>query len=259
MRKAVDLSGKRFGRLVITKWVRPHGRGTHSRYKYLCDCGKTGEVGIGNVGATRSCGCLKRDELKARFAALRKDLTGQTFGKWTVIREGSYRHNNRFWICKCSCGSVKEVSNQHLKNGNSTQCIKCSGKANTARSVTKRKTPSGKWLYGVSGLQETYWKSARSEQFEKQQGICPVCDKPLPDDPTEWAWDHDHLTGECRDLLHRGCNVFIGRLENDPDIVNRSLGYLQQHRSRSCPELPSVSSQDTEPQNLTILTCSGVV
>jgi hypothetical protein len=46
------------------------------------------------------------------------DLTGQQFGSWTALSyAGSYR-----WLCRCECGTEREVQSKSLKNGRSTSC-----------------------------------------------------------------------------------------------------------------------------------------
>lgn len=55
----------------------------------------------------------------------RRELTGQRFGRWTVIQ---YSHTSKrgraFWECKCDCGAVKEVLSSDLTSGKSQSC-KC--------------------------------------------------------------------------------------------------------------------------------------
>jgi hypothetical protein len=48
----------------------------------------------------------------------RKDLTGQKFGRWTVISPA----DNRQWNCVCECGVEKPVFSVHLLRGNSKSC-----------------------------------------------------------------------------------------------------------------------------------------
>ena len=57
-----DLTGQRFGRLVVTNRASLPGR--HVHWKCICDCGALTEVEASALsgGATKSCGCL-RDEL----------------------------------------------------------------------------------------------------------------------------------------------------------------------------------------------------
>ena len=52
------------------------------------------------------------------------DLTGQIFGKWTVMYESEKRSSNGgiYWHCKCECGREKDVLSQTLRNGQSLSC-----------------------------------------------------------------------------------------------------------------------------------------
>ena len=53
-----------------------------------------------------------------------KDLTGQKFGRWTVINITDKRTKNRtiIWHCKCDCGNEKDVDGYTLKSGQSKSC-----------------------------------------------------------------------------------------------------------------------------------------
>lgn len=52
-----------------------------------------------------------------------KDLTGQQFGRYTVLRRaGSDRHRNSLWECQCSCGKVRVKRRTNLVTGNSKSC-----------------------------------------------------------------------------------------------------------------------------------------
>lgn len=50
--------------------------------------------------------------------------------------------------------------------------------------------------------------------WDKQKGVCPLCLKDLPQELSKCALDHNHVTGECRGLLHLGCNKVEGNLFN---------------------------------------------
>lgn len=51
------------------------------------------------------------------------DLTGQRFGKWTVLeRVENDKHGSPRFLCKCDCGTLKEVLSFTLRNGTSTNC-----------------------------------------------------------------------------------------------------------------------------------------
>lgn len=58
-----------------------------------------------------------------------KDLTGQTFGRWTVLERAENKRTSSgsskvMWKCKCSCenGTIKDVSASSLVNGHSKSC-----------------------------------------------------------------------------------------------------------------------------------------
>jgi hypothetical protein len=46
------------------------------------------------------------------------DITGQRFGRWTVV---AYFSQNK-WICRCDCGSDRVILSQNLRRGASKSC-----------------------------------------------------------------------------------------------------------------------------------------
>jgi hypothetical protein len=51
------------------------------------------------------------------------DLTGQKFGRLTVVRrDGSNKHKKAIWFCKCDCGNEKRVTTGNLKSGGVRSC-----------------------------------------------------------------------------------------------------------------------------------------
>ena len=56
-------------------------------------------------------------------------------------------------------------------------------------------------------------KSLREQFLKEQNGLCAICSEPL--DISEAVLDHCHATGYIRSVLHRGCNCYIGHLENN--------------------------------------------
>jgi hypothetical protein len=112
-RRALDLTGQRFGRLVAVEWAENHKRGD-VQWLCRCDCGAESVTLTRNLlrGATRSCGCLKAD-----------DLTGQRFGPLVVSErtENSAAGDVR-WLCRCGCGPEKIVKALDLRRGSTRSC-----------------------------------------------------------------------------------------------------------------------------------------
>ena len=113
-----DLTGQRFGKLVA---IKPTDKrvGTNVVWEMKCDCGNTTYVHTGNLGKhhrkTRSCGCLHMEVVGV-------DLTGQRFGRLTVIERQEYKGSRSAWKCKCDCGNVTTVAGTHLTSGATQSC-----------------------------------------------------------------------------------------------------------------------------------------
>lgn len=113
-----DLTGRRFGELTVVECI---GRTHHGkpRWRCLCDCGST-TTSCSNTlqtGLKLSCGC-RRSRLKTN------DLSGQEFGRLTVIKQARTTYRTR-WHCVCECGNKHIVASVHLKSGHTQACPKC--------------------------------------------------------------------------------------------------------------------------------------
>ena len=82
---------------------------SHAYWLCKCDCGNE-IIYQGSVltkGKAKSCGCMKK-----------KDLTGQIFGKLTVISHAYNKDGRQYWNCLCTCGNSTIVSTHSLTSGN---------------------------------------------------------------------------------------------------------------------------------------------
>lgn len=61
-----------------------------------------------------------------------------------------------------------------------------------------------------------------------QSGLCAICGG--PPGKRSLNVDHDHVTGRVRDLLCARCNVGIGGLQDDPDLLRKAIAYIERHR-----------------------------
>jgi hypothetical protein len=68
-----------------------------------------------------------------------QDMTGQTFGKLTVLRLVKPRGGKSFWLCLCECGQTRDCSGAVLRQRRVSACRPCS----VARMLSKlRKSPA---------------------------------------------------------------------------------------------------------------------
>lgn len=75
--------------------------------------------------------------------------------------------------------------------------------------------------YGITMEQYTAMLAA-------QGGVCAICGG--GDGSRRLAVDHCHATGKVRALLCASCNTSLGRLGEDPVVLERAAAYLRKHR-----------------------------
>ena len=83
MGKFKDLTGKRFGRLVVIGLAGRDEKNKKLLWSTICDCGNT-KVVVGERlinGETASCGCLKKDLIKQRCT---KPMIGKVFRQFVA-------------------------------------------------------------------------------------------------------------------------------------------------------------------------------
>ena len=80
------------------------------------------------------------------------------------------------------------------------------------------------------GLSQEEW----DRLIALQSNACAVCKTTQPGGRGErWHIDHDHVTGQVRGLLCHQCNVGIGNLRDDPQIMMAAARYVAAHRSEA--------------------------
>lgn len=122
MRRKIDLTGQRFGRLVVvSETVRTKRNKIY--WNCNCDCGLQHiAVVSGHLrsGLVRSCGCLKSESSSNRF---KKDILGKRFGRLIVLSDaGRNKHGKVLWKCKCDCGIEIITMGSYLRNGDTKSC-----------------------------------------------------------------------------------------------------------------------------------------
>lgn len=95
--KRTDLTGQRFGRLVIERY---HGRSNdrHPLWACACDCGDKATVLGKNLknGRTRSCGCLKRETDASKFTTHGMANT-RIYGVWATMLQRCLNPRSPKW------------------------------------------------------------------------------------------------------------------------------------------------------------------
>ena len=96
MPKLIDLTGKRFGKLVVIKISR---KDNNRQYYWICqcDCGNTKEVLGNNIKRelTTSCGCIHKEMMRKNKYGLTHNMTGTVEHKaWDSMKQRCNNPNN---------------------------------------------------------------------------------------------------------------------------------------------------------------------
>jgi len=89
MRKLPDMTGSRFGRLLVLE--RSGTIGHNVLYSCLCDCGNVKDVRTGDLrsGRTTSCGCYTKEVTTERNTTHGESKTG-LYGLWLQMKNRCY-------------------------------------------------------------------------------------------------------------------------------------------------------------------------
>ena len=187
MGKFIDLTGQKFGRLTVIS--RAENIGRYTAWNCKCDCGKFVKVRSNALqsGTCKSCGCLNMEKRKSRYI----DLTGQKFGRLTVIEKVGTRGHHTYWKCRCECGNITEVRTNALRSGATRSCS-CLKEETSSKLTTERNTKHNMchtrlchiW-YGMKD--RCYRETCRSYKYYGAKGVT-VCEEWRNDFMSFYNW-----------------------------------------------------------------------
>jgi hypothetical protein len=107
------------------------------------------------------------------------------------------------------------------KDGLHSYCRKC----NSARTV---KSPGYKDSVRKAHLKRAYKITPEQyqEMFDKQGGLCRICQSSDNGHRSHLSIDHDHTTGKVRGLLCHDCNLGLGKFKDDTHRLKMAIMYL---------------------------------
>lgn len=97
-------------------------------------------------------------------------------------------------------------------------------KAQDPEFLLKKKDSTLRSKYGITLAQY-------NEMLAEQGGVCAICHRPesvhIAGKRIALSVDHNHETGAVRGLLCKGCNTFMGMVDNIPGVVDRILAFAK--------------------------------
>lgn len=188
----------------------------------LCECG-CGQPAAIAQSTDRSRGYVKGQP--TRFA--RGHAAGRKFAR-------PASPGNKFCL---RCEAEKPVEDFPLaaerQDGRYPYCLPC--KRQLMRDAVARWKTRHPEEYRRSQRKTNLRKKGMTlEEYEQlaaaQRGRCAICG--TEPNGVVLAVDHCHATGQIRGLLCTPCNMGIGHLRDDPDVLRRAAAYLDHHRGR---------------------------
>jgi hypothetical protein len=89
---------------------------------------------------------------------------------------------------------------------------------------TKRRALKNLWRYGLS-------TQDFDALYDQQHGCCAICGlEEILCTKQKLHIDHNHKSGVVRALLCRGCNLMIGFAQENPQIMQLGVAYLEKHQ-----------------------------
>ena len=123
MPKKIDLTGQRFGRLVVTGEAPPkYTSGGNKIICWYCDCD------CGTINKIVNSGCLIRNHTKSCGCLKKHDLTGKRFGRIVITEPAPSKRNKSGslvsrWYGDCDCGNKHILFlQQTLEKGTCQSC-----------------------------------------------------------------------------------------------------------------------------------------
>ena len=173
-----DMTGQRFGRLVVEKKSDRTDKSRAVYWECRCDCGgtKTARGTSLRAGRVNSCGCLLQEVYQTGSTKI--DIIGQRFGRMVVESETTDRTKcgEVKYLCRCDCGNTKIVAGTSLRYGSTKSCGCLLSESTKARTFKHGLTNHPLYKIWSGIIQRCHKETDTAYKYYGARGIT-VCDE----------------------------------------------------------------------------------
>lgn len=146
---------------------------THTHVEAQCKCGNINRIRLSYITTNRKidCGCGEKERRYKRIFDKYKYLIDATINNWTVLNiiPPDEKHDRTYALCKCKCGTEKEVELRNLLQNLSKDCG-CGRKQTVGKIFSKDLT--GKKFGKLTVLEEVEGRSKSGHKLYRCKCDC---------------------------------------------------------------------------------------
>lgn len=225
MSKRIDLTGQRFGKLVVIKMIYNGTKSGTTLCECKCDCGNIiikSSPSLRKAKLLPSCGCNNINDMRNRFA---KNIEGKKFGRLTVLETIWSSEARKSKVrCLCDCGNEVVKLRHYIMDGSVKSCgCLLSDVASTNHSKDYSNYISD---FGIKII-----KKSSKNKYNQQlwECICGRCGKHFVELPIKIK---RNCVRSCGCLSSSSSELFISKILDDNNIQ-----YRQQYTYNDCVNL----------------------
>lgn len=173
-----------------------------------------------NCGRELDLSCFKNKNGKPYYICKeceRKYMLNYRKLKREYINKQHIEYMNKYKQDKENRERLKEYSRNYQRKRLNIDVSKFRGPDQLEKGQTK---------YTKSQIAKMSRYGLTPEQFDLLPDKCEVCGS-----ISNLCIDHDHTTGKFRGVLCQSCNLALGHLHDNPEIIHKLLNYLERKKS----------------------------
>ena len=227
MGKFVDITGERYGKLVVVRKTKERDCTGSVVWECKCDCGKTFNTSSNRLrtGNALSCGCARAEKNE-------KDISGKKVGRLTAIKKVSKSKDGAMWLFQCDCGNKIKLSVRVFNDGKTLSCGCLNSEMNAIKLAKNHKLSTNIYnlkhddkvlfSHNTSGITGVHWDKSRSK-WKAEIGFQSYL--------YSKRFENKEDAEKCRKIMRERRDVFVDWYENLTEEQKINLEKLNKEKN----------------------------